>query len=105
MRFFGPAFAAALLIAAPALGEEDGTEGLPDAKGRDETIAFCGGCHSMGIVRQQGMSRARWDETLEWMVERHGMPRLEGEDKETVLDYLAHAFPPRRRERPNPFLK
>jgi hypothetical protein len=95
--------AAALLGAAPALAEDD--DDLPAGKGRDETVAFCGGCHSMGIVRQQGMSRPRWDETLNWMVERHGMPHIEGEARELILDYLALAFPPKQRARANPFLK
>jgi cytochrome c553 len=104
MRFLA-AILGALLFAAPALAEDDAAAGLPDAKGRDETVTFCGACHSMNIVRQQGMTRPRWDETLDWMVERHAMPKLEGEDRELILDYLALAFPPKKRERPNPFLK
>ena len=102
---FSVAILGALLLAAPALAEDDAAAGLPDAKGRDETVTFCGACHSMSIVRQQGMTRPRWDETLDWMVERHAMPKLEGEDRELILDYLALAFPPKKRERPNPFLK
>ena len=66
---------------------------------------FCGACHSMRLVRQQGMTRSRWDETLDWMVDRHGMPKLAGDERETILDYLALAFPPKKRERQNPFLK
>jgi hypothetical protein len=38
------------------------------------------------------MSRERWDAALSWMTERHGMPPLEGEYREMVLDYLAAAF-------------
>jgi hypothetical protein len=95
--------AVALLAAAPALADDP--DDLPEGRGRDETAAFCGGCHSMNLVRQQGMSRSRWDETLNWMVERHGMPQIEGEDRELILDYLALAFPPKQRGRPNPFLK
>ena len=102
---FSAAILGAILLAAPALADDDGTAGLPDAKGRDETVTFCGACHSMSIVRQQGMTRPRWDETLDWMVERHAMPQLEGEDRELILDYLALAFPPKKRERPSPFLK
>jgi hypothetical protein len=97
---------AAVLLAASAASAQE-AEDLPEGKGRDETIAFCGGCHSMNLVRAQGMSRTRWNETMEWMVERHGMARIEGEDRELILDYLAESFPPRRsgRGRPNPFLK
>ena len=96
---------AALLAAPAAAQDEDGTAGLPDGRGREETVGFCGACHSMHIVRQQGMTRPRWDETLDLMVERHGMPQLEGEEREAILDYLALAFPPRKRDRPSPFLK
>ncbi|HXV25826.1 MAG TPA: hypothetical protein VED46_16420 [Alphaproteobacteria bacterium] len=40
------------------------------------------------------MSRERWDETLSWMTERHGMPELEGEDRKRFLDYLTANFGP-----------
>jgi hypothetical protein len=96
--------AAALLAAAAAFAQEDEID-LPDGKGREETAALCGACHSMRLVTQQGMTRGRWDETLDWMVERHGMPQLEGDDRALILDYLAASFPPRQRGRPNPFLK
>ena len=42
------------------------------------------------------MSRERWDESLTWMVERHKMPDVKGEDRKKILDYLATAFPERR---------
>ena len=41
------------------------------------------------------MSRERWDESLGWMVERHNMPDVQGEDRKKILDYLASAFPER----------
>ena len=44
----------------------------------------------------QGMSRERWDESLTWMVERHKMPDVQGEDRKKILDYLATAFPERK---------
>jgi hypothetical protein len=43
------------------------------------------------------MSRERWDETVTWMTERHKMPKLEGAERDKVLDYLAAAFPERPR--------
>jgi hypothetical protein len=105
---FVPVAAAALtamLLATPALAEDEGPESFPEGPGRDETFYLCTACHGGALVRQQGMSRELWDESMSWMTERHGMPTLEGEDRRVILDYLTLAFPPRRRGPPNPFLK
>lgn len=51
--------------------------------------AACSACHSLHIVAQQGLSRERWDETLQWMVEDQGMDELDPDDYEAVLNYLA----------------
>src|SRR5215203_6172910 len=47
------------------------------------------------LVAAQGMSRAKWDETLSWMTTRHNMPELSGKDRATVLDYLEKNYPAR----------
>ena len=41
------------------------------------------------------MSRQQWDDTLDWMTERHGMPAVEGAERNRILDYLADHYPPR----------
>lgn len=87
---------------------EEEPEEFPDAPGREETFYFCTACHNFKLVAQQGMSRMRWDGTLDFMTERHGMPKLEGKDRESILDYLAQAFPESTdsgRGWQNPFLK
>jgi mono/diheme cytochrome c family protein len=95
-----------LALSAPAFADDRGIEDFPEGKGREETANMCAACHSGRIVSQQGMSRAQWDETLDVMTERHKMPKLEGEERALILDYLAAAFPQRaRRGTPNPFLK
>ncbi len=43
---------------------------------------------AVGGVAQQGMSRRQWDETLTLMNEKHNMPKLDGKERETVLNYL-----------------
>lgn len=63
--------------------------GLPPDKGRDEVEAYCGACHSLKIVAQQGLSRADWVESLQWMVEEQEMDPLEPADYKLVLDYLS----------------
>jgi mono/diheme cytochrome c family protein len=100
------AYLAIFALAAPAFADERGIEDFPEGKGREETANMCAACHSGRLVSQQGMSRAQWDETLDVMTERHKMPKLEGEERALILDYLAAAFPQRtRRGAPNPFLK
>ena len=92
---------------APAPAADDAPENWPVGHGRDETFYFCTACHGFRIVAQQGLSRERWSEALDWMVEQHKMPKLAGPERDTILDYLALAFPSKARGRaaPNPFLK
>jgi hypothetical protein len=88
----------AVLLAAPALAqgiEPSNPADYPEGPGRDDAVMFCGSCHSFKIVAAQGMTRAQWDESLKWMVARHNMPELEGEELDTVLTYLERAFPPK----------
>jgi len=83
-------------------------EDLPAGPGRDETFYSCTPCHGFKIVAQQGLTRAQWDDSLNWMTTKHGMNKIEGEDRKLILDYLEQHYPPRTRpggrESPNPFL-
>jgi hypothetical protein len=72
---------------------EETSESLPDFKGREETFGYCIGCHSFRVVGRQGMDRARWDETLRFMTEKHNMPAPDDETRKLLLDYLAQAYP------------
>jgi hypothetical protein len=74
---------------------EEQPEHYPDGPNRETTFYSCTACHSFRIVAAQGMSRERWDESLNWMVERHRMPEVKGEERDKILDYLAAAFPER----------
>lgn len=74
-------------------GEERDWQGLPPGPGREEVFYACNACHSLMLVTQQGMSRARWDETLEWMVEEQGMNEIEDvATRDLILDYLTAHF-------------
>ncbi len=75
-----------------------GRSSIPTHPNRDDAFYFCTACHSFKMVAAQSMSRERWDESLTFMVKRHNMPDVQGEDREKILDYLEKAFP----ERPNP---
>lgn len=93
-------------LASPGRADDRGIDDFPPGPGREETANLCAACHSGLLVSQQGMSRAQWDETLDVMTVRHNMPKLEGDERKLILDYLTQAFPPRtRRGAPNPFLK
>jgi cytochrome c len=70
--------------------------GLPPGEARPVVYAYCSGCHSTRLIMQQGMSRARWDETLDWMVAKQGMAEPSPEVRESLLDYLAEHFPEQR---------
>ncbi len=79
--------------------EQEDWGGLPPGGGREQVYYSCQACHSLAIVKQQGLSREFWDETLTWMVEEQAMPELDDEDRTLVLDYLAANFGPDSRQR------
>lgn len=112
----GTALAAAAIVAgvtaahaqdyAPA---EETVESLPAGAGQEETFYACTACHGTALIKAQGMSRAQWQGTIAYMVDRHNMPALPPEDEERVVAYLAEHYPPRARAPgrgwQNPFLE
>ncbi len=72
------------------VSQEDDWQGLPPGPGREEVFYTCKACHSLMLVKQQGMNRENWDETLEWMVEEQGMDEIDDQTmRDRILDYLA----------------
>ena len=72
--------------------DEEHWQGLPAGLGREEVFYACQACHSLAIVKQQGLDRETWDEALVWMVEEQEMEPLDPEDRKLVLDYLDTHF-------------
>ncbi len=72
--------------------ETEDWQGLPPGPGREEVFYLCQACHSLAIVKQQGLDRESWDETLVWMVEEQEMPEPEPEERERILGYLSTHF-------------
>ncbi|WP_218763949.1 c-type cytochrome [Vibrio parahaemolyticus] len=62
---------------------------LTPGENMELVAAVCSACHSLHMVTQQGLSRQRWDETLDWMIEEQGMEDLSGDDREAILEYLS----------------
>ncbi|AGA91667.1 cytochrome c2 [Thioflavicoccus mobilis 8321] len=78
-------------------GEEEAGDwdGLPPGPGREVVYFTCTACHSIRMVTQQGLSRRRWDDTLDWMVEEQGMDPIEDlATRDLILDYLTEHFGP-----------
>lgn len=92
---------AGLLWISPATAQstftpgEESPEDFPAGAGRDETFYACTACHGFKLVAQQGMTRAQWEDSIALMVRRHNMPPLDDKDRDTVLNYLEAAYPPR----------
>jgi mono/diheme cytochrome c family protein len=87
---------------------DESPEEFPAGRGRDETFYACTACHGFKLVAAQGMNRQQWDDTLNFMTAKHGMPNLEDKDRDLVLNYLAATYPPRAPAAggwQNPFLK
>ena len=92
------AAAAAIVLAVPGLpdtaraSDEATWDGLPPGEGREEVHGLCSACHSLMIVKQQGLDRGSWAETLDWMVEEQGMPEQDRDTLARLLDYLAEHY-------------
>jgi hypothetical protein len=72
---------------------EEAPEQFPSAPHREETFYFCSACHNFKLIAAQGMSRDKWSETMDWMTVKHSMPKIEPDEREKIIDYLAAAFP------------
>ena len=70
-------------------------EDFPAGPGRDDTFYACTACHGFKLVAQQGMTRRQWEESLQWMYDKHKMPPLPPKEREIVLNYLEATYPPR----------
>lgn len=111
--FWGWAWPAPIAVRAQTAGdstveEEQDWQGLPPGKGREEVYYGCAPCHSLKLVTQQGLSRQRWEDTLNWMTEKQAMPEIDPEARKLIVDYLTKFYgedrkatggPKRRRRR------
>jgi cytochrome c len=78
--------------AAPAAPAVDFGPDWPAGPGQLETGTQCNACHSLALVKQQKLTRDRWDQLLSWMVSEQGMPEPDPARRELMLEYLATHF-------------
>ncbi len=71
---------------------QDDYWGLPRTEGVDDVAAFCTACHSLEIVMQQRITPKRWQYTLNWMIEKQGMAKLDPETYQLIYAYLTRHF-------------
>jgi hypothetical protein len=85
---------------------DESPEEYPAGSGRDQTFYACTPCHGFKVIAAQAQTRQQWDDTLDWMTQKHSMPKPSDNDRKIILDYLAQAFPARAtRGWQNPFQK
>ncbi len=87
---------------AEAVAEEQDWQGLPPGKGREEVFYACAACHSLKLVTQQGLSRWRWEESLDWMIAKQAMPKIEPKERKLIIDYLTEFYGEDRKANPRP---
>jgi hypothetical protein len=90
----GLVFPAGLPGAQSFTPRDESPEDYPAGAGRDDTFYACTACHGFKLVAAQGQNRRQWDDTIDWMTQKHGMPKLEAKDREVVLSYLEATYPP-----------
>lgn len=105
----GMALSASMAGAQTFTPRDESPEDFPAGAGRDETFYTCTACHGFKLIASQGMNRRQWDDSINWMMEKHRMPPLDAKERETVLNYLEATFPPRAPSGgggfQNPFMK
>jgi cytochrome c5 len=79
----------------PFTPADEAPEQYPDGPGRDDTFYACTACHGFKLIAQQGMNRRQWEDSIDLMVKKHGMPPLPEKEQQVVLDYLEKTYPPR----------
>tara|TARA_R110000850_G_scaffold99_58_gene684 strand:+ start:6391 stop:6750 length:360 start_codon:yes stop_codon:yes gene_type:complete len=85
-------FATTFTPAVVSAGEDPEFGALFIAPGVEETFYTCTACHSERIVAQQGLSRDKWVDMLDWMVEEQGMQEIEEPDYTVIVDYLSEHY-------------
>ena len=82
----------ALLIAAPALAQEEAIE-LKKAPGLDKVEGNCAVCHSLDYIPMNSpfLAQKGWDAEVHKMIKAYGAP-VDDKDAQAIIDYLAKNY-------------
>ena len=69
-------------------------QSLKPGKGREQVQINCIPCHSTAIITATHATRARWDDLITTMQQKHGLWPLVSTIRTQLLDYLAATQPP-----------
>ena len=86
-----------LLAAEPVASGPQNTSAIQALKpglGREQIQINCIPCHSTAIIAATHATRARWDELITTMQQKHGLWPLVPTIRAQLLDYLAATQPP-----------
>ncbi len=84
----------ALLLPAAEPQNTSAIQSLKPGKGREQVQINCIPCHSTAIITATHATRARWDELITTMQQKHGLWPLIPTIRAQLLDYLAATQPP-----------
>jgi mono/diheme cytochrome c family protein len=87
-----PLLAALIVLAAPALADEDQIK-LKDGPGRDVVETNCAGCHSLDYIPMNSpfLDRTKWEATVKKMIGPLGAP-IDPKDVPAIVDYLVKTY-------------
>jgi len=91
------AFAALVTAPHPAAADANNVSAIQPLKpgpGRELVLANCMPCHSTAVIAATHATRARWDELVTTMQQRHGLWPIAPQMRTQILDYLAATQPP-----------
>ena len=85
-------FAAAALVALPALADEP-TIQLKPGPGLDKVEGNCGACHSLVYIQMNSpfLNAAGWNAEVTKMIKAMGAP-IPDDDAKAIVDYLAKNY-------------
>ena len=89
---------AAGAAALPLSAQDAPPKTLLPGKGAQLTMAKCSPCHDITHVTRSRLTRDEWEDNLRVMLAR-GMPPLEAQERETILEYLSTYY---HRDKPPP---
>ena len=85
---------AGILLPAAEPQNTSAIQSLKPGKGREQVQINCIPCHSTAIIAATHATRARWDELITTMQQKHGLWPLVPTIRTQLLDYLAATQPP-----------